>query len=287
MDILTISEKSIRESKPSDYLDKFRKGAQSSPDALLVIVRSEEKKNGLVNVQFNRGTKTPWKGLNMTATVEKDALLSIVRSQEINAFKTETNKTFFLAPLEEGKLLSPDRQEYKSNYPKTLDYWKRADRIYKCHRSSKAGETLFDNLDWKKTLSTQLEHAKKERRFKVIYNSSGNILRGAIVSGKQIVLHTVYYLVTDNMEEALYLCGIINAPVMQDIWRESKTSKMHFHKSPWRHVPVPIYNPNNKEHKAIVSAAKEVEQAQNPSDKLDILNEPVQTLLQDFLFNSP
>ncbi len=259
----------------------------SSPYALLIIINSEEKKNGLVNVQFNIGTKTPWKGLNMTATVEKDALLSIVRSQELKAFKTETNKTFFLAPLEKGKLLSPDRQKYKDNYPKTLDYWKRADKIYRCHRSSKAGETLFDNLDWKGTLSTQLEPAKKERKFKVIYNKSGNILQGAIVSGKQVVHESAYYLVTDYMEEALYLCGIINAPVMQDVWQESKTSKIAFDKSPWRHVPVPRYKPNNKEHKAIVSAAKEVEQAQNPSDKLDILNEPVQTLLQDFLFNSP
>jgi len=260
----------------------------ATPDPLLLIIRCEEKKNSLVNVQFKVGNKDSWKGLNMNATVEKDALLPVVRSQEIKAFKVKTDKPFLLTPLYMGgQLLSPNKQEYKDGYPKTLYYWKRADKIYKCRRSNKAGETLFDNLDWKGTLSTQLEHAKKERKFKVVYNSSGHTLRGAIVSGKQVVTSTLYYLVTDNMEEALYLCGIINAPVMQDVWRESKTSKMHFHKSPWRHVPVPMYDPNNTEHKKIASAAKGVEQAQNPADKLNILNEPVKMLLQDFLFNNP
>ncbi|WP_419947186.1 hypothetical protein [Candidatus Poriferisodalis sp.] len=58
----------------------------------------------------------------------------------------------------------------------------------------------------------------------------------------------------------MYPTGVLNAECLQDAWRESRTSKLHFDTNPLKHVPVPAFDPCSVLHARIVDAAREAEQ---------------------------
>ena len=81
-------------------------------------------------------------------------------------------------------------------------------------------KTLFENLDWRKYLSKQLRVGRDDRKYKVVYNKSGKEVQAARIANHDIAGQTLYYLVTKSDEEALFVCGVLNAPCMQTVCLE-------------------------------------------------------------------
>ncbi len=70
----------------------------------------------------------------------------------------------------------------------------------------------------------------------------------------------LYWYNATTRDEALYLTAILNAESLQDSWRESKTSNLHFDLNPLKHVPVPLFNSGSDAHVRIAQLATEAEQ---------------------------
>ena len=68
---------------------------------------------------------------------------------------------------------------------------------------------------------------------------------------------------------------------MQETWRRTKTSKMHFHSAPLKNVPVPKFDPDNAVHRRIVKIVNQLEK-ENTSG-LEVLNGAVEKLLPDYV----
>ena len=250
---------SKRPSKASLYEPEFRIGALSKPQPLLLAVEVGRVDGDLVEVRTKLGTKKPWKGIELKGLVESAALLPLIRSQELKAFMVAPVCTFLIAPRDGSTILNLTvDEEARTRFPATFEFWKRAEAIYRERRTAKAGETLGDNLDFKRTLTNQLARSGSERR-KVLYNASGKALRAARVAVEQTGNQKTYWAVFDSDEEALYVCGVLNARCMQDAWREGKTSKLDFDKSLWRHVPVPKYDRHLAPHRQVARIAREAE----------------------------
>lgn len=250
---------SKRPSKASLYEPEFRIGALSKPQPLLLAVEVGRVDGDLVEVRTKLGTKEPWKGIELKGLVESAALLPLIRSQELKAFMVAPVCTFLIAPRDGSTILNLTvDEEARTRFPATFEFWKRAEAIYQERRTAKAGETLGDNLDFKRTLTNQLARSGSERR-KVLYNASGKALRAARVAVEQTGNQKTYWAVFDSDEEALYVCGVLNARCMQDAWREGKTSKLDFDKSLWRHVPVPKYDQHLAPHRQVARIAREAE----------------------------
>ena len=250
---------SKRPSKASLYEPEFRIGALSKPQPLLLAVEVGRVDGDLVEVRTKLGTKKPWKGIELKGLVESAALLPLIRSQELKAFMVAPVCTFLIAPRDGSTILNLTvDEEARTRFPATFEFWKRAEAIYQERRTAKAGETLGDNLDFKRTLTNQLARSGSERR-KVLYNASGKALRAARVAVEQTGNQKTYWAVFDSDEEALYVCGVLNARCMQDAWREGKTSKLDFDKSLWRHVPVPKYDRHLAPHRQVARIAREAE----------------------------
>lgn len=250
---------SKRPSKASLYEPEFRIGALSKPQPLLLAVEVGRVDGDLVEVRTKLGTKKPWKGIELKGLVESAALLPLIRSQELKAFMVAAVCTFLIAPRDGSTILNLTvDEEARTRFPATFEFWKRAEAIYRERRTAKAGETLGDNLDFKRTLTNQLARSGSERR-KVLYNASGKALRAARVAVEQTGNQKTYWAVFDSDEEALYVCGVLNARCMQDAWREGKTSKLDFDKSLWRHVPVPKYDRHLAPHRQVARIAREAE----------------------------
>ncbi len=212
--------------------------------------------------------------------METEILLPLIRSQELRAFRVEPVCTYLIAPRRGERLLDlVVDQAGRARYPHTSEFWARAESIYQERRTAKAGATLAKNLDFRRTLSAQLGRQGADRR-KVLYNASGKSLRAARVPLECIGNQKTYWAVLDSDEEALYLCGVLNARCMQDAWREGKTSKLDFDKSLWCHVPVPKYDPDSKHHRSVAEAAREMEQGASEAGWAE-LDRCVSALLPD------
>ena len=255
----------------SDYVDQVRRGACAQPHGLLYveninIIPTEDK--GVVEITTKRSTKGRWRDISIHGRIERAALLPVVTSRDIQPFRYR-NSRHIIAPTKTRRsgarsLRWNDRTPGEDKqFSFTLRYWMEAENEYRRRRAQTAGETLLDNLDWKRTLSRQLEAMTGENAsVKLVVNKSGKTgLRAARIPLNYIADDMLYYVICSSTREALYLCAIINAPCMQATWNETKTSILHYDKNPWRKVPIRRYNSNNPAHENLVRCARQAERS--------------------------
>ena len=279
------NKKSTRKSQFSEYLKRFRRGAVCQPGSLLLTLEDPFHRLSDANViaiQTKTATKKPWRGTERTAKVEREVLMPFLRAQELHPFNAIPRAWLIVPRSETGThILDLQEQDFQHLWPHTRRYWAEAQKIYLEHRSPKAGETLSQNLDYKNTLSHQLELSHQHKgRVKVFYNKSGTRLRAARGTTDLLAGDTLYYVIARNEKEALFLIGILNANCMQESWEESKTAKLHYDKSPWKHVPVPEYATKIPLHRKIASAALKLEK--NPDADRSELEQLVHDLMPDY-----
>lgn len=260
----TVSEVVRRDSRPSPYARRFRRGAVASPLGLCLaldpIHRSNDGPVETATVRTKASTKKPWKGVSYEAVVEMSALVKTLRAQTLAPFECRPD-AWIIAPLNKDrrKVMALGDPEFVSSLPRAHDYWAIAEARYALDRADKAGATLSENVDFQGTLTNQLAAGTSEDRRKVFYNKSGELLRACRGPSGLVADDKLYWYVAASDDEALYLTGVLNAQCLQDAWRESKTSKRHFDTSPLKHVPVPAFDPASALHARIVDAAREAE----------------------------
>lgn len=120
-------------------------------------------------------------------------------------------------------------------------------------------KTLIDRINHHKGISQQFKNFS-DRLIKVVYPTSGDIMRAArMPASLAIVNSTLYWFVTEDSDEAAFLVGILNASILTRAFAEARTSGRHFQKSPWRKIPIPAFNKVNSEHKGIVDVTHRAE----------------------------
>lgn len=260
------------ERKPSVYESRAMRGALAEPRALLYVhpdeVRPSMRHDGRVDITTVRSTKGKWADQILFGTIERDALLPVATPDGLDAFAVRGDMLLIVPSAREGpgrarrRILDLDDPEFRQALPHTHRFWAKANKIYLEGRSAKAGETLSGNLDYGRTLSNQFGGAAGARaqRRKVVYNKSGlKRIRAARAPAGLIVNGSLYYVMAASEDEALYLCGILNADCMQAAWVASKTARLHFDKNPWRAVPIPRFDGSVRRHAAVVQAARQAE----------------------------
>lgn len=278
----TVTEIVRRESKPSPYARRFRRGAVASPLGLcLALDPIQHVDNDTATVQTKASTKPPWKGVSYEAVVETAALVRTLRAQKLEPFACSPD-AWLIAPLTEHRraVMELNDAEFQSSMPHTHRYWTIAEARYARDRAKTAGATLSENVDYQRTLTNQLAAGASEQQCKVFYNKSGDTLRACRGSANLVADDKCYWYVAASDEEALYLTGVFNAECLQDAWRESKTSKLHFDTNPLKHVPVPAFDPDSALHARIVDAAREAEQS--PTAPRTALTDAVAEMLPDY-----
>ena len=254
---------------PSDYVGRVRRGACAQPHGLLyvenhnILVTDEE---GVVEITTKRSTKGRWRDVALHSRIERAALLPVVTSRDIQPFRYQSSR-HIIAPTQierDGTRClrwSNGMPNADDKFPFTLRYWADAEIEYRKRRAETAGETLLDNLDWKRTLRTQLNAMTEENAaVKVVVNKSGKSgLKAARIPLDCIADDMLYYIICSSESEALYLCAIINAPCMRDVWNDTKTSIMHYDKNPWRKIPIRRYDRGESAHYSLVGLSQEAE----------------------------
>ena len=285
LDAFTSQLRKTKVPVPSEYEQYFRLGAQSKPQPLLLVTTAVPRKNGTTDVRLKVGTKYSWKNLARSARIEAKCLLPILRSQALRPFQTIRESVYLIAPSLDDELLDPNSETCKDLYPLTAKFWYENDLIFKERRSSGSRQTLFENLDFNKTLSRQLQlsHTADNKKIKVVYNASGNTLRATVVTPQTIVDQKMYWGVMRSEKEALYVCSILNSPCLQNTWREGKSAHLHYDKSLWRYVPIPVFESDNDLHNEIAHLGRKISKHEDPKSQLFLLNNLMSRLLPDYV----
>ena len=94
----------------------------------------------------------------------------------------------------------------------------------------------------------------------MVYLASGDVMRAALVGAGTAVMDSgVYWRAVSSAAEARYLVAVLNAPALGEAFRVSRTSGRHFHKGPWRAVPVPAWDAENEAHAGLAALALRAE----------------------------
>ena len=278
---LSTGTPALPKDRSSVYEERIKTGCTARPHALLYVPADEiipvEGEPGTIKIQTRTSSKRPWKGLSLEGTLEGKTLLLVASSRCLEPFRIHPNMYLIVPHLVSGEgaieLLETGDARFPADLPHTHGFWKTAERIFLKYRSPTAGKTLLENLDRYNTLSGQFHPRTGLRnvsagKTKVFINSSGSHRLKAARETIALLADSKFYWVNfPTEEEALYLCGVINADCMQPAWLASKTSKMDFHKSPWRKVPVPGFNPRNPTHRKISQIALKCEKDFSPGSR--------------------
>ena len=236
----------------------FRQGATVTPIVLTVAAIIGRKKAGpecLLTVTTAKSNKEPWARIDpQVGEFPEDWVRPLLTSNNLYPFATAHHLQQAIIPVnQKGKLL-PD--------PGALsDSWQEFDEIYREHRGHGRNTpvTLIGRIDYGKGLSSQLSLSGGKKTL-VLHPTSGDIMRAArVVPGSAITGHTLHWYHAVTEAEAAYLVGVLNAPVLNPAFVDSRTSGRHFVNNPWRAIPIPRYDSNQKLHRDIARLARRSE----------------------------
>ena len=140
-------------------------------------------------------------------------------------------------------------------------FWNRLNELYERHRGKGAAtpKTLWERLNYQNILMKQFSRSS-DRTQRVAYNTSGQELRAARFSHGIIIDSGCYYISVPEKESA-YITATLNAPCLQFAFAESRESDRHFHLHPLNKVPIPLFNPEDSDHRELVELCEQSEVA--------------------------
>ena len=260
----------------SSYVKGFRIGTCCRPLCLCVASEWRMRAEGLPRKALlikrtYRSTKGVWRGrFYENIPIEREATHPFLRSQTLRAFSAEPDALLILPVFGDASEVRELEDWPEGALPLARGWFERAGRVYEVCRAAKSAATLIRNIDWKSTGSNQFRTGRSAP-VKVAYNKSGNTLRAARIPADLVVNDKLYWTALRTQREALYLTALLNAPALQEAYRDSKTSALDFDKNPLRHVPIPRFDHRQSTHVTLVQAGRAAEKAAARSSGEELL----------------
>lgn len=246
----------------SPYRKRFRQGAVLAPRTLLFAIDTSAGPlgpgAGRIAVTSRRSTaeKMPWRQVDsITATVERVFVKSVHLGETLLPFRMMEPLKAVLPTSSKGILSHSDIEDYAG----LSAWWGAAEEIWASNKVSGDNSSLLDRIDFHGQLSAQLSAAPH----RVYYTASGNTLAAARVATDEVIAeHVLYWAPVSSVEEAHYLCAVLNSQVVLDRAKPLQSLGLfgarHFDKLVF-HVPIPTYDGSNKVHHALVDLAAKAE----------------------------
>ena len=100
-----------------------------------------------------------------------------------------------------------------------------------------------------------------------MYSASGiNPAASVVEDQRAIIEHNLYWAAAESLEEARYLCGILNSEALrvgvERYQSQGQWGARHFDKYVFR-LPIPRFDEDNELHSALADAAKTAEEVAN------------------------
>lgn len=275
-------ERPPRPSEPSYYLDTFRQGATIVPRRLWFVRLISDPRLGfdpaapLVESDLAVPAKAPWDQIAMRGRVERQFLYASVLGTDIVPFHCVRLRSAVL-PLELDAVGRPRlltaATALSRGHALLAEWLGQAEGHWAAHKTASAPVRLTDWVDYLGKLSAQFP---QPRRYRVLYSTSATYLAAAVLhtrgglalSGEAgrvpaaglAVDHMAYCYATDSADEAHFLCGWLNSPLVDAAIKQRQARGLfgprHIHKLPLE-LPLPRFNPRDPDHVQMAACAEE------------------------------
>jgi SAM-dependent methyltransferase len=244
----------------SPYRQSFSQGATFTPRVLAAIQCEAAGPLGLVagttKVRSARSNleKKPWRELpDQTGVVENQFIHTMLTGAGIVGYKVRSPELTVVPRI--GDSLVEGSDTVLEGFPGMAAWWRGAERLWDRHKAAKSTMSLLGRLNFQRGLQTQLPPAS----LRVVYTTSGQYLAACIVDDdKALVDSGLYWAPVDTLEEARYLCAVLNSDALLALVRplqaRGEHNPRHFHLIPFN-LPIPAYDETNPTHEELVVLA--------------------------------
>lgn len=245
----------------SPYKARFANGANLTPRLLVMVEASESPPLGVGRgrrpVRSSKGTyaKKPWKSMNdLEGVIETQFIHPVLLGASVMPYWQRTPEEAVL-PLRKGKIM---RDEEIEDHDGLRRWWEQARELWQQHG---AGDTTLDqNVNHYRKLTSQFPLAP----IRIAYGASGMHVTACRVTDQQaLVEHQLYWAAAQTIEEAQYLCSILNSvgvtKAVEPFMTSGKGGGRHINSYLWK-VPVPLYDNNSSLHLDLAELGNQAEQ---------------------------
>ena len=273
------AEATIRPESP--YRRSFRQGATLVPRRLVFVeptpmpgMLPPNPDFPMVRGRVGTQDKAPWKTVKPPqGTVEKDFLYPVLLGESIAPFRVLTSQQAVIPWDMEGHRTNPDlrieveparkqqlmdsKEAAKQGYPRLAQWLEITEALWEQYKRSSM--SFLEQGDYYGKLSRQFPIAS----IRVVYTKSGtNLAACTIQELPAIIDQQLYWTAVESVEEARYLCGILNSETLrssvEQFQVQGQWGARHFDKYVFN-LPIPRFDAGNPLHGELAQASRTAE----------------------------
>ena len=244
------------DSGESPYRKRFGQGATLVPRMLITVRPGQTTPLGLsagrVAVESARSAieKPPWRDLpSLAGSVEEQFVRPIHLGATIVAYRAREAERA-VVPWVDGELLD-SLHERLDEFPGLAAWWREAERVWERNKSASSRLSLRGQVDFQGKLRRQFPAAQQ----RVVYAASGQHLAACRIDDPAAVIeHALYWAPAETVEEARYLCAILNSQTLTDAVAPLQARGQHNPRHFDLHVfalPFPTFDPGREAQQAL------------------------------------
>jgi len=244
----------------SPYAATFTQGANILPRMAFMVEKQEISVLGIpagkVAIRSSRSVqeKQPWRDLpSISGVVETEFVRPYYTGDNVYPFRTG-EPMFAVIP---GGLAGILDQNKIDLYPGLQQWWSRAQELWENNRAN-PNLSLFDQINYQSKLSKQLPGFP----LRLVYNRSGmHIVAAKVADSRAVFGNGLYWAPVHSIDEADFLCAILNAPVTTELVRPFMTygkDERDIAKHVWE-VSIPMFDSDNSDHIRLSELARAAE----------------------------
>ena len=253
------------EEDASPYRRDFRQGAILVPRRLILVEPvaatgplPPNPEIPLVRGRVGNQDKRPWRDLEPPrGTVERTFVSSALLGESIAPFRTLTPCTAVIPwDPERGELLDAHAAASRG-FPRLAQWLERVESLW--NENGRRRRSLLEQYDFYGQLTRQYPVPP----MRVVYTKAGTNLAAAVIEDNRAVVdHSLYWAPASTLEEARYLCAILNSEALraavEHFQATGQWGARHFDKYVFN-IPIPRFDQSDALHHHLVAAAEEAE----------------------------
>jgi len=245
----------------SPYRGVFRNGATLCPRRIVLVepvpapgILPPNPVFPMVRGRTGNQDKTPWKDVEPPqGPVDAVFLRPVLLGESVAPFRVLEPQLAVIPWDAERDELMDARQAISRGYLRLTQWLEQAEALWERHKRS--GLSLLEQCDYYGKLSRQFPVAP----IRVVYTKAGtNIAAAAVRDRTAVIDHNLYWAATESIEEANYLCGVLNSETLRAGVRQYQSQgrwgARHFDKYVFN-LPIPRFDAGDALHRRLADAA--------------------------------